>query len=68
MGRRSSVLTPFSASPSALEQLLTELEDFLKILEQEKLSSTALVKKSNLAELLRLYIKSSSESQARAPT
>ncbi|XP_049620493.1 actin filament-associated protein 1-like 2 [Suncus etruscus] len=44
----------------ALEQLLTELEDFLKILEQEKLSSTALVKKSNLAELLRLYIKTSS--------
>ncbi|XP_054974864.1 actin filament-associated protein 1-like 2 isoform X2 [Sorex araneus] len=45
---------------ASLEQLLTELEDFLKILEQEKLSSTALLKKSSLAELLRLYAKSSS--------
>lgn len=45
----------------ALEELLTELEDFLKILDQENLSSTAVVKKSILAELLRLYTRSSSE-------
>lgn len=45
----------------ALEQLLTELEDFLKILDQENLSSTAVVKKSGLAELLRLYTRSSSK-------
>lgn len=43
----------------ALEQLLTELDDFLKVLDQENLSSTALVRKSGLAELLRLYTKSS---------
>ncbi|XP_045147245.1 actin filament-associated protein 1-like 2 [Echinops telfairi] len=43
----------------ALEQLLTELEDFLKILDQENLSSTAVVKKVSLAELLRLYTKAS---------
>ncbi|XP_049710914.1 actin filament-associated protein 1-like 2 isoform X3 [Elephas maximus indicus] len=47
----------------ALEQLLTELEDFLKILDQENLSSTAVVKKSCLAELLRLYTKSSSSDE-----
>ncbi|XP_007520033.2 actin filament-associated protein 1-like 2 isoform X4 [Erinaceus europaeus] len=47
----------------ALEQLLTELEDFLKILDQENLTSTALVKKSGLAELLRLYTKSSSSDE-----
>ncbi|XP_028709159.1 actin filament-associated protein 1-like 2 isoform X6 [Macaca mulatta] len=47
----------------ALEQLLTELDDFLKILDQENLSSTALVKKSCLAELLRLYTKSSSSDE-----
>lgn len=41
-------------------QLLTELDDFLRILDQENLSSTAVVKKSGLAELLRLYTKSSS--------
>ncbi|KAI4530481.1 hypothetical protein MG293_019370 [Ovis ammon polii] len=46
--------------PGALEQLLTELDDFLRILDQENLSSTAVVKKSGLAELLRLYTKSSS--------
>ncbi|KAM9618266.1 actin filament-associated protein 1-like 2 isoform 4-T4 [Trichechus inunguis] len=44
----------------ALEQLLTELEDFLKILDQENLSSAAVVKKSCLSELLHLYTKSSS--------
>uniref|UniRef100_A0A8D0DMD8 Actin filament-associated protein 1-like 2 n=1 Tax=Salvator merianae TaxID=96440 RepID=A0A8D0DMD8_SALMN len=43
----------------ALEQLLIELEDFLKILDKENLSSTAVVKKSFLAELLRLCTKSS---------
>lgn len=46
---------------AALEQLLEELDLFLKILDQENLSSTAVVKKSGLAELLRLYTKSSSE-------
>ncbi|XP_077801146.1 actin filament-associated protein 1-like 2 isoform X2 [Macaca mulatta] len=48
---------------ASLEQLLTELDDFLKILDQENLSSTALVKKSCLAELLRLYTKSSSSDE-----
>ncbi|XP_052533046.1 actin filament-associated protein 1-like 2 isoform X6 [Tympanuchus pallidicinctus] len=43
----------------ALEQLLTELEDFLRILDKENLSSTALVKKSFLSDLLRVYNKSS---------
>ncbi|NXX86380.1 AF1L2 protein, partial [Urocolius indicus] len=43
----------------ALEQLLTELEDFLRILDKENLSSTAVVKKSFLSDLLRLYTKSS---------
>ncbi|XP_062435579.1 actin filament-associated protein 1-like 2 isoform X1 [Rhea pennata] len=43
----------------ALEQLLTELEDFLRILEKENLSSTAVVKKSFLSDLLRVYTKSS---------
>ncbi|KAM4851734.1 actin filament-associated protein 1-like 2 isoform 2-T2 [Thomomys bottae] len=47
----------------ALEQLLTELEDFLRILDQENLSSAAVVRKSGLAELLRLYIKSSSSDE-----
>ncbi|XP_076982208.1 actin filament-associated protein 1-like 2 isoform X1 [Tamandua tetradactyla] len=48
---------------TSLEQLLTELDDFLKILDQESLSSTAVVKKSCLAELLRLYTKSSSSDE-----
>ncbi|XP_006880223.1 PREDICTED: actin filament-associated protein 1-like 2 [Elephantulus edwardii] len=47
----------------SLEQLLTELEDFLRILDQESLSSAALVKKSCLADLLRLYTKSSSSDE-----
>ncbi|XP_040480466.1 actin filament-associated protein 1-like 2 isoform X4 [Ursus maritimus] len=47
----------------ALEQLLTELDDFLKLLDQESLSSTAVVKKSGLAELLQLYTKSSSSDE-----
>ncbi|XP_008946522.1 PREDICTED: actin filament-associated protein 1-like 2, partial [Merops nubicus] len=42
-----------------LEQLLTELEDFLRILDKENLSSTAVVKKSFLSDLLRAYTKSS---------
>ncbi|XP_015413451.1 PREDICTED: actin filament-associated protein 1-like 2 [Myotis davidii] len=48
---------------ASLEQLLTELEDFLKILDQESLSSTAVERKTGLAELLRLYIKSSSSDE-----
>ncbi|XP_059112115.1 actin filament-associated protein 1-like 2 [Peromyscus eremicus] len=47
----------------ALEQLLTELDDFLKVLDQENLSSAAVVRKSGLAELLRLYTKSSSSDE-----
>lgn len=47
----------------ALEQLLTELDDFLKVLDQENLSSAALVRKSGLAELLRLYTKNSSSDE-----
>ncbi|XP_063138875.1 actin filament-associated protein 1-like 2 isoform X9 [Rattus norvegicus] len=47
----------------ALEQLLTELDDFLKVLDQENLSSAAVVKKSGLSELLRLYTKSSSSDE-----
>ncbi|NWS44029.1 AF1L2 protein, partial [Probosciger aterrimus] len=43
----------------ALEQLLTELEDFLRILDKESLSSTAVLKKSFLSDLLRVYTKSS---------
>ncbi|KAJ7325222.1 hypothetical protein JRQ81_018242 [Phrynocephalus forsythii] len=49
----------FAQNMEALEQLLTELEDFLKILDKENLSSTAVVKKSLLADLLRLCTKSS---------
>nr|XP_040128296.1 actin filament-associated protein 1-like 2 isoform X3 [Ictidomys tridecemlineatus] len=48
---------------TSLEQLLAELDLFLKILDQENLSSTAVVKKSGLAELLRLYTKSSSSDE-----
>lgn len=48
-------------SSLALEQLLTELDDFLKVLDQENLSSAAVLKKSGLSELLRLYTKSSSK-------
>ncbi|CAO2585926.1 Actin filament-associated protein 1-like 2 [Lemmus lemmus] len=47
----------------ALEQLLTELENFLRVLDQENLSSAALVRKSGLAELLHLYTKSSSSDE-----
>ncbi|XP_023785664.1 actin filament-associated protein 1-like 2 isoform X3 [Cyanistes caeruleus] len=48
-----------SVSVVALEQLLTELEDFLRILDKENLSSTAVVKKSFLSDLLKVYTKSS---------
>ncbi|XP_036867284.2 actin filament-associated protein 1-like 2 isoform X5 [Manis javanica] len=48
---------------ASLEQLLTELDAFLKILDQESLSSTAVVKKSGLAELLRCYTKSSNSDE-----
>ncbi|XP_047409247.1 actin filament-associated protein 1-like 2 isoform X2 [Sciurus carolinensis] len=48
---------------ASLEQLLAELDHFLKILDQENLSSTAVVKKSGLAELLRLYTKSSNSDE-----
>ncbi|XP_066880684.1 actin filament-associated protein 1-like 2 isoform X2 [Kogia breviceps] len=48
---------------ASLEQLLTELDGFLRILDQENLSSTAVVKKSGVAELLRLYTKSSSSDE-----
>lgn len=47
----------------ALEQLLTELDDFLKVLDQENLSSAAVLKKSGLSELLRLYTKSTSSDE-----
>lgn len=59
--RAGSNYKGFSFLSLALEQLLTELDDFLKILDQENLSSTAVVKKSSLAELLRVYTKSSSK-------
>uniref|UniRef100_A0A8C2MQ44 Actin filament-associated protein 1-like 2 n=1 Tax=Cricetulus griseus TaxID=10029 RepID=A0A8C2MQ44_CRIGR len=48
---------------ASLEQLLTELDNFLKVLDQENLSSAAMVRKSGLAELLRLYTKSSSSDE-----
>uniref|UniRef100_A0A663MST4 Actin filament-associated protein 1-like 2 n=1 Tax=Athene cunicularia TaxID=194338 RepID=A0A663MST4_ATHCN len=51
--------TVVSIAVTALEQLLTELEDFLRVLDKENLSSTAVVKKSFLSDLLRVYTKSS---------
>nr|XP_009932940.1 PREDICTED: actin filament-associated protein 1-like 2 [Opisthocomus hoazin] len=53
------VTSVVSVAVVALEQLLTELEDFLRILDKENLSSTAVVKKSFLSDLLRVYTKSS---------
>uniref|UniRef100_A0A8B9FGH1 Actin filament-associated protein 1-like 2 n=1 Tax=Amazona collaria TaxID=241587 RepID=A0A8B9FGH1_9PSIT len=50
--------TDVSGAVVALEQLLTELEDFLRILDKESLSSTAVLKKSFLSDLLRVYTKS----------
>ncbi|XP_068955126.1 actin filament-associated protein 1-like 2 isoform X4 [Petaurus breviceps papuanus] len=48
---------------TSLEQLLTELDAFLKILDKENLSSTAVVKKSFLTDLLRLYTKTSNSDE-----
>ncbi|KAH0623729.1 hypothetical protein JD844_006820 [Phrynosoma platyrhinos] len=45
-------LENFDRCFEALEQLLTELEDFLKILDKENLSSTAVVKKSGDEEYI----------------
>ncbi|KAM4775253.1 actin filament-associated protein 1-like 2 isoform 4-T4 [Cyanocitta cristata] len=62
-GARAQFLAPGGliprVGPGALEQLLTELEDFLRILDKENLSSTAVVKKSFLSDLLKVYTKSS---------
>ncbi|PKK28120.1 actin filament associated protein 1-like 2 [Columba livia] len=58
-GRTGFEPTVVSVAVVALQQLLTELEDFLRILDKENLSSTALVKKSFLSDLLRVYTKSS---------
>ncbi|MGH0182123.1 UNVERIFIED_CONTAM: hypothetical protein FKN15_008635 [Acipenser sinensis] len=41
-----------------LDQMLAELEEFLKILDKENLSSTAIVRKCLLSELLQTYMKS----------
>lgn len=57
--RPAALPTVVSVSVVALEQLLTELEDFLRILDKENLSSTAVVKKSFLSDLLKVYTKSS---------
>lgn len=63
---RAALPTIVSVAFIALEQLLTELEDFLRILDKENLSSTALVKKSFLSDLLRVYNKSSGTGRAGA--
>ncbi|KAM4636448.1 actin filament-associated protein 1-like 2 isoform 2-T2 [Discoglossus pictus] len=44
----------------ALERLLTELQDFLNILDKENLSSAAVLKKSILSEILQVYVKTNS--------
>uniref|UniRef100_A0A8D0GLI0 Actin filament-associated protein 1-like 2 n=1 Tax=Sphenodon punctatus TaxID=8508 RepID=A0A8D0GLI0_SPHPU len=44
------------------KELLTELEDFLTILDKENLTSTAVVKKCFLSDLLQVYTKSSGKS------
>lgn len=59
----AALLTALSVSIVALEQLLTELEDFLRILDKENLSSTAVVKKSFLSDLLKVYTKSSGKTK-----
>ncbi|XP_041117027.1 actin filament-associated protein 1-like 2 [Polyodon spathula] len=41
-----------------LDQMLAELEEFLKILDKETLSSTAIMRKCLLSELLQSYMKS----------
>ncbi|XP_072280887.1 actin filament-associated protein 1-like 2 [Pyxicephalus adspersus] len=45
---------------TALQRLLTELEDFLHILDKENLSSAAILKKCLLSEILQMYVKSNS--------
>ncbi|XP_018426261.1 PREDICTED: actin filament-associated protein 1-like 2, partial [Nanorana parkeri] len=45
---------------SALERLLTELEDFLRVLDKENLSSAAILRKCLLSEILQMYVKSNS--------
>lgn len=45
---------------TALQRLLTELEDFLRILDKENLSSAAILKKCLLSEILQMYVKSNS--------
>ncbi|XP_040291130.1 actin filament-associated protein 1-like 2 [Bufo bufo] len=45
---------------TALERLLTELEDFLNILDKENLSSAAILKKCLLAEILQMCLKNNS--------
>ncbi|XP_073540756.1 actin filament-associated protein 1-like 2 [Phyllobates terribilis] len=44
----------------ALERLLTELEDFLNILDKENLSSSAILKKCLLSEILQMCLKANS--------
>ncbi|XP_069835839.1 actin filament-associated protein 1-like 2 isoform X2 [Dendropsophus ebraccatus] len=44
----------------ALERLLTELEDFLNILDKENLSSAAILKKCLLSEILQMCLKNNS--------
>ncbi|XP_073412714.1 actin filament-associated protein 1-like 2 [Dendrobates tinctorius] len=44
----------------ALERLLTELEDFLNILDKENLSSAAILKKCLLSEILQMCLKTNS--------
>ncbi|XP_063818616.1 actin filament-associated protein 1-like 2 isoform X2 [Pseudophryne corroboree] len=44
----------------ALERLLTELEDFLSVLDKENLSSSAILKKCLLSEILQMYVKTNS--------
>ncbi|XP_043911756.1 actin filament-associated protein 1-like 2 isoform X2 [Protopterus annectens] len=46
-----------SSKHAVLEQILKELQDFLKILDQENLSSSATVKKSLLSDLVDSYVK-----------
>ncbi|XP_069610459.1 actin filament-associated protein 1-like 2 [Ranitomeya imitator] len=47
----------------ALERLLTELEDFLNILDKENLSSAAILKKCLLCEILQICLKTNSSGE-----
>ncbi|XP_075704636.1 actin filament-associated protein 1-like 2 [Rhinoderma darwinii] len=51
---------PRGVTSAALERLLTELEDFLNILDKENLSSTAILKKCLLSEILQMCLKNNS--------